>query len=210
MKRKLIPNLAINNGEISCKDRTGKYQPLLKLQGDLDGACATYCVVMNLLVLQLIYNSDTRVGSSPRDAETKHLIRKFFKNYGMHRNGQTYTKIRKMLLESFGKKVVCTHYASNDELKTLDTIESTIKSKIPAIISVSFKGGGAHALLAVGYEKEGDDIKSILCLDPSGQRVGNRRWNATIELHFDGRATYRHNYEGQKVSLDDILVIDRK
>ena len=47
MKRVIVDNLKIQNNELVCKDKTGRYKPVFKKQGDLDGACATYSVIMN-------------------------------------------------------------------------------------------------------------------------------------------------------------------
>lgn len=205
--RNIISQLSIDNGIVSCKDKSGKPCSIQKTQGDLDGACATYCVVMNLLILQVIYDSDTRVDSKPKDKNTKKLIKTFFSEYGMHHNGQTYFKIRKMLLASFGNVVDCKHYVPAETEITLDIIKTHIDSNLPVIISVSYRGGGGHALLAVGYEESDEGVSKLLCLDPGSPKVGNRRWNATLGIHFEKRGTYIHNYGDEDVSLDDILVI---
>jgi hypothetical protein len=52
--RKIISQLHTNKDGIVCKDKTGREHVVFKKQGDLDGACATYCVIMNLLILRLI------------------------------------------------------------------------------------------------------------------------------------------------------------
>lgn len=91
--RKIISQLHTSKDGIVCKDKTGKYHVVFKKQGDLDGACATYCVIMNLLILRLIKDVDTRVYSKSGDMATRKLIKTFMQEYGMHINGQSYYKI---------------------------------------------------------------------------------------------------------------------
>ena len=52
--RKVLSQLKMQDGELVCKDRSGKFRPLYKKQGSLDGACATYSVIMDLLILGTI------------------------------------------------------------------------------------------------------------------------------------------------------------
>lgn len=207
--RKIISQLHTNKDGIVCKDKTGKEHVVFKKQGDLDGACATYCVIMNLLILQLIKDKDTRVYEESGDRATRKLIKTFMMDYGMHINGQSYYKIKKMLKESFNK-VECVHYNSNGN-RSLDYIEKTIVEDKPIIISVSQKKW-AHALLAVGIEKENNVISKIFCLDPSGVSCCNKRWNMEIEVK-NSKLDHRQPtiiYDGRYVSLDDVLIITEK
>lgn len=207
--RKIISQLHTSKDGIVCKDKTGKYHVVFKKQGDLDGACATYCVIMNLLILRLIKDVDTRVYSKSGDMATRKLIKTFMQEYGMHINGQSYYKIKRMLKESFNE-VECVHYNSNGN-RSLNYIERTIVEDQPIIISVS-QTKWAHALLAVGFEKEKDVISKIFCLDPSGESCCNKRWNIEIEVKNSG-LDYRQPtiiYNNRYVSLDDVLIITEK
>ena len=209
--RKIISQIHTSKDGIVCKDKTGKEHVVFKKQGDLDGACATYCVVTNLLILRQIKDKDTRVGNDemPSDRATRKFIKTFMKEYGMHINGQSYYKIKRMLCNSFNK-VECKHFDSKGS-KSLDYIEKTIDKDKPIIISVSQKKW-AHALLAVGYEKDNDIISKILCLDPSGESCRNKRWNMEIEVKNFGLDNRQPTiiYDGSYVSLDDVLILSVK
>ena len=205
--RKIISQLHINeDGIVVCKDKTGKDHVVFKRQGDLDGACATYCVIMNLLILRLIYEKDTRVYEESVDKATRKLIKTFLKDNGMHINGQTFYKIKKMLKESFCK-VDCTHYVS-DGNSSLDYIEQTIKEDKPIIISIS-QTKWAHALLSVGFEKENDAMTKIFCLDPGGEPRRHKRWNMEIQVKNSGMESRPPTiiYDSKYVSLDDVIII---
>ena len=207
--RIIISQLHINKDGIVCKDKTGKDHVVFKKQGDLDGACATYCVIMNLLILRLIKDKDTRVYEESCDRATRKLIKTFLKDSGMHINGQSYFKIKRMLNTSFNK-VDCIHYNSEGN-RSLSYIEKNIIEDKPIIISISQKKW-AHALLAVGFEKENEVISKIYCLDPSGEPCRNKRWNMEIEVKNSGLENRQLTiiYDGKYVSLDDVLIITEK
>ena len=88
MKRVIVDNLRIQNNEPVCKDKTGRYHPVFKKQGDLDGACATYSVIMDLLILGVITEKETHVNEEHKTRDTEKLFKVFCNDYGMHRNGQ--------------------------------------------------------------------------------------------------------------------------
>lgn len=213
MARVIIDRLTLQDGVLSCNDRTGKPHPVFKKQGDLDGACATYSVIMSLLMLGVIYDHDTQVYSKPKDWHTRRLINTFLCYNGMHHQGQSFIKIRKMLLESFGSKVSCTRRATTNEA-SVDVITEILDSGLPVVMSVIWPGGG-HAMVAVGYEHVGGEVTRILCLDPSGKVPANRHWNAEVRLDTgSSNSKYKYLYsngvgDDLDVSLDDLLIIDR-
>lgn len=216
--RKVVSNLKFNDkNQLVCKGRNGKYCPVFKKQGSLDGACATYSVIMNLLILGVISDSDTKICVEHKNREVKKLFKVFCNDYGMHRNGQTFYKIKKMLLESFGDVINVKH--TNVNSNSWDVIDNVINVLIevdPVIISVS-NSSLSHAMLAVGFEKENGEISKLLCLDPDGDYIhGRKRWNASIDIK-KGRKNpfiYLSNLEGIKskyyVELDDILILSVK
>ncbi len=216
--RKVVSNLKFNDkNQLVCKGRNGKYCPVFKKQGSLDGACATYSVIMNLLILGVISDSDTKICVEHKNREVKKLFKVFCNDYGMHRNGQTFYKIKKMLLESFGDVINVKH--TNVNSNSWDVIDNVINVLIegdPVIISVS-NSSLSHAMLAVGYEKENGEISKLLCLDPEGDYIhGRKRWNASIDIK-KGRKNpfiYLSTLEGIKskcyVELDDIIILSVK
>ena len=217
--KKFVSNLYFDDkNKLVCKGKNGKSCPVFKKQGSLDGACATYSVVMNLLILGVISDTDTRISVEHKNKDVKKLFKVFCNDYGMHRDGQTFYKIRRMLMESFGKVVDVEHTNTKEGgWKSLDNIASTIDSGIPVIISVSNQIIRlCHAMLAVGYEKNGEDITRIFLLDPSGDYINvKKRWNAVIEVSDKSKRPFKYNTvtegvpDSQSVDLDDILIIRR-
>ena len=148
MKRTIVSALKLENGTLVCKGKSGRMYSVFKKQGDLDGACATYCVIMNLLILGTINGSDTEIRAVHNNPETKRLFREFCEFHGMHRDGQTYQMIQRMLNRSMGD-VVNVKRRDKKNLSSVELIAETIKEyDIPVIMSIT-----GHAMLAVGIEE---------------------------------------------------------
>lgn len=205
----------MQSGELVCKDKTGRYHPVFKKQGCLDGACATYSVIMNLLILGVISEKDTQINVEHKTKDTRKLFKVFCNDYGMHRNGQTFYKIKRMLKESFSNVVTATHKLTADE-ESIELTKETLNYGFPVVISVGNKTDDwAHAMLAIGYEEnEKGEVDKILCLDPAGDYIhGRKRWNAEIQVKPN---QYRLSsvWSGSKttkiVTLGDVIVINKK
>ena len=214
MKRVIVDNLKIQNNELVCKDKSGRYKPVFKKQGDLDGACATYSVIMNLLILGVISEKDTWINVSHKTKEAKRLFKVFCNDYGMHRNGQTYFKIKKMLIESVSSVVNVIHKRTSAK-SSVEIIKETIDNKLPIIISIGDNTDDwGHAMLAIGYEENDKGITSkILCLDPSGDYIhGRKRWNSEIQItpkQYRLTTVWRGSKITTLVTLDDVIIINR-
>ena len=213
MKRTVVSALHLDNGTLVCKGKSGRMYSVFKKQGDLDGACATYCVIMNLLILGTINGSDTEVRAKHSNPDTKRLFREFCEYHGMHRDGQTYQMIQRMLKRSMGD-VVEVKRRETKNLYSVEVIAETIKEyDIPVIMSIT-----GHAMLAIGVEEECGLVTKILCLDPSGDYMNhtNKRWNSEIKIIRDGRTQfkYKSKVEGEwmeeNTRLWDVLVISKK
>lgn len=213
MKRTVVSALHLDNGTLVCKGKSGRMYSVFKKQGDLDGACAIYSVIMNLLILGTINGSDTELDATHNNPDTKRLFHEFCEKYGLHRDGHYFDEIERMLRKSFGKVVKPMPFETINKA-SVDIISQTIlKDNIPVVMQVT-----GHAMLAVGIEQEDDVTTKILCLDPSGDYMNhtNKRWNAEIQIIRDGRTTYRYRskIEGKwaefNTRLWDVLVIRKK
>lgn len=211
MKRTIVPNIKMVKKVLSCKGKSGHWCPLFKKQGSLDGACATYSVIMNLLVIRAINGSDTHWNAEHKSYATKKLFKIFCEDHGMHRGGQTFYKIKKMLLQSFESEVFVEHKVTED-VASIELISKVVKDGLPVVMSIT-----GHAMLAIGIEEDGGKVTKILCLDPSGDYVtGRRRWNAEIDIANGSRGVYTYSsvIEGrptcERTRLDDVLIISKK
>ena len=212
MTRKIVSNINYDVGMVYSMGYDNRPADLFKKQGTLDGACATYSVIMNLLVLGVISDKDTEIGDHEySDRKTKKLFKVFCEDYGMHRYGQSFTKIKKMLTESFSSVVTVKHRLTKGRDSVTEIINA-IDDDTPVVMSIEFNPTSAHALLAIGYEEENGTIQKILCLDPSGEKPRGKRWNAEIGVARK-RRFFDYTLIGDiidSVELDDILIIKRK
>ena len=95
-----------------------------------------------------------------------------------------------------------------------ELIEQFVDQNIPVIISTEFNGG-AHALLAIGIERDEEDvITKIFCLDPGAPSPKVSSWNCFIDVSKEGKSQYPFYYVTEintyKVTLDDMLIIEHK
>ena len=119
-------------------------------------------------------------------------------------------------MDSFSKVIDVEHTNTKEGgWESLNNIVTTIDTGIPVIISVS-NISLCHAMLAIGYEKDGDDITRVFLLDPSGDYINvKKRWNAVIEVSKTRKRPFKYNTvtegirDSQFVDLDDILIIRR-
>lgn len=215
MKRTVVSALHLDNGTLVCKGKSGRMYSVFKKQGDLDGACATYCVIMNLLILGTINGSDTEIRARHNNPDTKRLFLEFCEYHGMHRDGQTYQMIQRMLKRSMGN-VVEVKRRDTKNISSIEVITETIKNDdIPVIMSIT-----GHAMLAVGIEEEDGLVTKILCLDPSGDYMNhtNKRWNSEIQIIREGRTSFKYvsrvgglpPKDDDYTRLNDVLIITKK
>jgi hypothetical protein len=168
---------------------------------------------MNLLILGVINGSDTEIRAVHNNPDTKRMFREFCEYHGMHREGQTYQMIQRMLTRSMGD-VVQVKRRDTKNLSSVVVIAETIKDNdIPVIISIT-----GHAMLAVGVEEDGGEVTKILCLDPSGDYMNhtNKRWNSEIQIIRNGRTSFKYiskiegDWAEENTRLCDVLIISKK
>ena len=212
-------------------------------QGDLDGACTVYSLMMGLIAagivsrnkicdLEIIDKEDGRKGFG-------RLIREFFYKEKksnddpetiLLRNGYTLEDIQNKLAHAY-LSYVTTWYASSgrDEkhrkelLKTkeeknsaylnkedlIEFIAGEIDNNRPVEIAFRYRGGGGHAVLAVGYEKKDGMISSLYCLDPGYEAPKARKYNAEIRLNNKGKRIQHHMEMNCNVLIDEALSIEK-
>jgi hypothetical protein len=217
---KIIPQLHIDAVGIRSKPLRGKLQPVHFRQGELDGACAVYSTIMILIILNKVRYRDIELFGKDHDGRTSigRLKKELFDTKGMHRYGQylahdEFDSIADILRRSFAKHVAIT-LAEKKNVNPASICEA-INEDLPVLISVIYQGGGAHAMVAIGYEmNEQELITKIFCLDPAYPAPKFTYWNSYIDLN-SGTARFPHlqkteTGESILVQLDDILIISGK
>ena len=215
----IIDSIKLSHKGLCILDETNKWIRLHKQQGDLDGACAIYSLVMAMLCKGLLAEDDTKVYNRPdRRTDKGKLLYQFFNERGMIRDGYSYITLAKEINESaFGIKAMRKNPRTNDG--RIGLISDYIYDDTPVIISVAFpdedEKEGAHALLAIGIEADSDEtITKILCLDPGHPSPKYSSWNCFIDVSKEMKSDYPFycvSEDGHyKVRLDDMLIIDKE
>jgi hypothetical protein len=163
--------------------------------------------------------SDIRVGGNEYDKRysIERLKKEFMEIKGLHREGNyfyddNYDNIKNMLQRSYSQWVSIKHQVDN----IIENIKNNIENNQPILISISYKGGGTHALVAIGVECDSNDEPTkILCLDPGYPTPKFTYWNSVIDLKPSNGKVYPHKNiteygNTQYIKLDDILIISKK
>lgn len=194
-------------------------------QGDLDGACAVYSLMMMLVLHQKVNKNDLKNReSSPGYSANKRLQDQFLHGLiGLYRGGYDFQTLRGDLHSCFKSKATATVYTtdknieghvSKDELNKL--IMDTIDKGNPVEVGYSVKGPRCgHAMVAIGYQLHKNNRLILFCLDPSYDLPRTALWNSVLVIYLDMdkhkkyTADYIPNdYWMDNVDIDEILVID--
>lgn len=208
---KIIESLELTSEGV----RLGNKQKVHLRQGDLDGACAVYSLMMYLIILRIFtYKQVTEGNNVKRSTSKGRIIRNFLEGQnGLIRKGLGFADDIKTGLQYAAKSIVDCNYISNRQ-ETLKTLKECIDNNKPLMIGVDYNKTDGHALLAIGYETRNDKIIKIFCLDPGSDIGATSYWNAVISLDEYSNTKYRDSYftaNGiiNKVSLTDAIKIEK-
>lgn len=132
----IVSNLKLHpqKGLLS-KDSTGKWINVHHQQGDLDGACAVYSVIMNLLILGMIEKEEICVYSliDKRTRKGK-LLSYLLEKQGLVRDGYCFRTLAKDIRDY-------ANFTANQKLAksredAINIIQKSIENDSPIIISV--------------------------------------------------------------------------
>lgn len=195
-----------------------KWQSVHLQQGDMDGACAVYSMMMNLIVLKVFTrNQVTNLNTSFKGNTSKgRLFKEFFVTQGLCRGGFYFSEIKEKLSHSFAKEVMSSArqymISQSAQASYVEELKKGIDDNLPLVTAITFKGG-AHAILAIGYEEEEGVIRKIFCLDPGHAISQTALWNSVIILN-EGKGMYCHQYitdkDDENVFVSETLKIERK
>lgn len=104
-------------------------------------------------------------------------------------------------------------YGEGTPKECISRISEEIDNGVAPIIGIGYVGcKEGHALLGVGYEKEGEKIVRIYCLDPGAPTPISSIWNSYLDVRDLRKSSiYVNNNtksEPQKVRLEDFIIIE--
>ena len=215
---KIIDSLYLT--EVGCCIKSyGKFTKVHIRQGEMDGACAVYALMMNLLILKTIRRNQLEdlFNKMKKSPEVERLFHEFFDKHGLVRDGFHFKDVCGLTNRTFGDKVTA-KYDDKDSLRgekeILDSIKNTLDSNMPIILGIDFKGGGGHAVVAIGYESDDEGLFNIFCMDPGYDIFPTSYWNMVISLdifngHFKHQCLTVYPNECSAINISDVLRITK-
>lgn len=159
-------------------------------QGDLDGACGPYSLIM-ALVANGIIDRDEASYMSLSDGRSR--LGKFYNrllNFGGLIGDGTDKYDLSWLSTCFGNEIGVEALSGNTRAM-VEKLVGAIKVGRASIVGVNWAGGDGHWLLVVGYQgklvrvgasDESVECTHLLCLDPLVEAPKISLWNAVIEV----------------------------
>lgn len=209
----VIKGLKLSRKGVTVKDADGHWYPIHHRQGDLDGACAVYSLMMDLLYQRIIAGDDMPIYNNPDKRTSKgKMLHHFLEDQGLVRDGYSFKSLKQELLNYFhNKDIIAERKDPKDQDKIIEGIDELVSEDTPVIMSVVFDNSSSHAMLAIGTETDVDgNINKIFCLDPDAEAPICTYWNAVIDVQ--GKTFYYWNITRrgcEKVTLDDYMYVQR-
>lgn len=178
-------------------------------QGDMDGACGPYALMMSLIINGVLEREDA---TSLDYVDGRTRLGKFKNNLfafgALCADGTTAFELE-WLTDCFQNKVVADKSEGLSTKKLTATVREYLDKNTPVILGVKWQGGGGHWVVVVGYEKIEDQLTKLLVLDPGYPQSNLCAWNSVIELFDnDGNAANKSKFSG--VHWSEVSVINLK
>ena len=217
---KFIKNIFLEEESIKAIGRSGKKTRVFAKQGDLDGSCSIYSLMMMLIFHKYLDWEDLIDGERAKDNEFVGRIQHEFLHglNGLCSGGYHLQEISDRANQCFGSKI-CKAYTTNPDTPNSvsrrllhELIRRTLDYRQPVMLGYSKPSELGHALVAVAYRREAWNRFRLFCLDPSHGVPFMHPWNTVIDLDyltsdFDD-FTDTNYYAEKKVCVNSILVID--
>ena len=217
---KFIKNFFLEEDAIKAIGRSGKKTRAFAKQGDLDGSCTIYSLMMMLIFHQKLDWEDLVDGERAKDCEYVGRIQHEFLHglNGLCSGGYKLREISDRADKCFGSKM-CEAYTT--EPGTPNTVSRSILQEMirmylddrqPVMIGYSKPSGPGHALVAVAYRREAWNRLRLFCLDPSHGVPFMHPWNTVIDLDYlssdEDKFTDINYYAEKKICVNSFLVIN--
>jgi hypothetical protein len=180
-------------------------------QGDLDGACGPYCMISSLIALGVIRRASAQNMDQWDGRSREGRFRDALFNFGPLISEGTLHDDLLWLTEYFKGVGLQASVADGTKKQNFTDMAKAIDDGEMPIVRVCWVGGGAHWLLAVGYQgvvsADGEAIPThLLCLDPAQESPVTGLWNCVLEI-FDenGASANQGRFSSNHWGMDGIL-----
>ena len=211
---KIIENIIIKDGILHTYGRDGEITKVFLRQGNLEGRCAVYSLMM-LLMFHGILNREDLLSKVSADAPE--YIKKLKRQFSYCTTiGYSLEELRIKLLHSFNNKLPVEVYVvrkrDEDNLKKIHhMIKEQLDTGYPVQIGLwNPQGKTGHSVVAIGYSLFGTTLR-LFCLDSVCPLSYASIWNNIIDVNVDyddvDKLDFNHQ-ANEKVLVDAMLLID--
>ena len=193
-------------------------------QGDADGACGPYALMMGLITLGALEREHIANMSDWDGRRREGRFRSALREHGALISGGTSTEDLIGLAGHFRGDGILPELINGNKKELVQAIQDAIESDAVVLISVSWSKLDGHWLMVVGHQGYEDNgvyqPTHLLCLDPLSEAPKASPWNAVIAVYDDeGKALRGGIYScdhwgmGGHVSpcrLDQLLMLCRE
>jgi len=217
---KFIKNIFLEAEGLRAIGRSGKLTRVFAKQGDLDGSCGIYSLMMMLIFHQKLDWEDLIDCERAKGCEfVGNIQRQFLHGLdGLCCGGNKLQEISDRVNKCFGSKICETYTTEPDTPNTVsrsilqEMIRMYLDDRQPVMIGYSKPSGPGHALVAIAYRREAKNRLRLFCLDPSHGVPFMQLWNTVIDLDYlsdvDDDFTDTNYYAEKKVCVHSFLVIN--
>lgn len=161
-------------------------------QGDLDGACGPYAAMTAMVAAGLLTRQqaiDLWAKSPDRRTKFARAIDGIPALVQDGIDGEQLIELIRAVEKKVHGKTTCTISDSLDDedqvrigRSLIPIVKSALDdSEMPVVLKLDWEGGGAHWVVAIGYEAEEDDsVAHFLVLDPGFDVVRTQIWNGLL------------------------------
>lgn len=216
---KFIKNFIFDGTGVRAYGRSGSLTRVFAEQGDLDGLCSVYSLMMMLIFHQKLDFADLEDRERAKDCEfVDHIQRLFLRGLnGLCMGGYTMEFLSFRLNQCFGgnlSEVFTTTPGKNNSVSRRELhlkIRAQLDARKPVLLGFYRISGKGHAVVVVGYRREDWNRLRLFCFDPGRRLLFMQAWNNVIDLDYlsneDDAITDFNYYEDNKVKVDNILLI---
>ena len=217
---KFINNFFFDGKGLRAIGSRGNLTRVFAQQGDLDGSCSVYCLMMMLIFHKKLdwedlTNNERAEGNLFVDRTQHHFLQRL---NGLCSGGLAIDDLSEKLnlcfeenlSEVFSTMQGSFHSVTRRELHL--KIRAQLDARKPVLLGLHRKSGAGHSVVAVGYRREAWNRLRLFCLDPGHKLLFMQVWNNVIDLDYlsndDAAMTDVNHYEENVVCVTSALIIN--
>lgn len=181
-------------------------------QGDLDGACAVYSMLMCLMMEKAVTRKEISLSNESPDGRESigRLIKTFMTSQGLLRKGYELNDLAVDLQHAYKRKITTEYFSKDNGDNLLQEILAALDAEKPVELGYMYRRSGGHAVVAIGYKKENDSTL-LFCLDPGHPLYDGMYWNNVLCVEGEeikGFNTYNYKDKAD-VCIDEAIVYEK-